>query len=211
MERAQGEPAKLYRYERVLWSLDYQVAGVDEVGRGCLAGPVVASAVLLPRFYPLDEVADSKVLSAQKRNRLYQMILDKALAVSIGCAPAQEVDDINVYQATRKAMSRAVEGLAIQPDHLLVDAIALHEVGIPVWSMVRGDARSGSIAAASIVAKVTRDGMMETYHEMYPQYGFARHKGYATPLHLQALREFGPCPLHRRSFRPVWEAPSLGD
>lgn len=210
LDGGQGPRSAMYRYERVLWSLGYHVAGVDEVGRGSLAGPVMAAAVVLPRFCELGGVADSKTLSAQKRDTLHDFIFDKALAVAVGCAQSQEVDDLNIYQATRKAMVLAVEGLGLGPSHLLVDAINLDEIGIPVWSIVRGDAKSGSIASASIIAKVTRDRLMDELHEQFPHYGFDRNKGYATRRHLEALQEYGPCPHHRWSYRPVRWAQDSG-
>lgn len=203
-------PSLLYRYENTLWSLGYTVCGVDEVGRGSLAGPVIASAVVFPRFTPLEGVADSKTLNPRRRTVLCQEIRQRALAVAVGCAQPDEVDGINVYRASQKAMFRAIHQLAVVPDHLLIDAMPLEEVGIPAWSIVRGDALSGSIAAASIVAKVTRDEIMDQLDETFPQYGFCRHKGYATREHLESLERWGPCPVHRFSYEPVRRAQEAG-
>lgn len=179
------------------------VAGIDEVGRGPLAGPVVAAAVILPRDVELPGVKDSKHLRAAQREACREEILTHAVSVGIGCTEPAEIDRVNILQATFKAMMLAVEGLEVQPDFLLIDGPYTLPLHIPQKGIPRGDQRSLSIAAASIVAKVHRDQLMCEYHALYPAYGFARNKGYGTALHLEALRRHGPCPLHRLSFRRV--------
>lgn len=183
-----------------------RIAGIDEAGRGPLAGPVVAAAVILPVHVRLVGVDDSKQLSEAERERLYPAILEKAAGVGIGVAEAGEIDALNILEATRLAMRRAIENVAPSPDYLLTDAVILPEVRIPLRPIIKGDALSLSIAAASIIAKVTRDRLMATYHERFPQYNFRSHKGYGTAEHLQMLAQFGPCPIHRRTFAPVREA-----
>jgi len=182
-----------------------RIAGVDEVGRGCLFGPVYAAAVILDPRRPVRGLADSKILTAERREGLADRIRATALAFAIGFATAAEIDRINIYQASRLAMLRAVE--AIQPacDYLLVDAITIDFL-VPQQALIHGDARVRSIAAASIVAKVERDRVMTEFDSEYPGYGMAQHKGYATPEHMEALLRLGPTPLHRRSFAPVREA-----
>jgi ribonuclease HII len=182
-----------------------QIAGLDEAGRGPLAGPVVAAAVILPVRCRLPGVDDSKQLSEAKRDLCYSIILEKALAVGIGSADAGEIDRLNILEATRLAMRRAVAQLTRPPDYLLTDAMTLPGVGVPVRAIIKGDALSLSIAAASIVAKVTRDRLMAAYHETFPQYNFQRHKGYGTEEHLQQLVQYGPCAIHRLTFAPVRE------
>lgn len=187
------------------------IAGIDEAGRGPLAGPVVAAAVILPVRCRLAGVDDSKQLSEAQRERLYAAILEKAVGVGIGSADADEVDSLNILEATRLAMRRAVDNLVPSPDYLLIDAVTLSGVAVPARSIIKGDALSVSIAAASIIAKVTRDRFMAAYHEAFPQYNFLSHKGYGTAEHLQQLGRYGPCPIHRRTFAPVREAsPSTG-
>jgi len=194
------------------------VAGVDEVGRGPLAGPVMAGAVILPGDWlkrrrrrltrkknadPRDLLNDSKKLTAAQREIVYEVIAETALAWSVGaCSPAY-IDKAGIVAATRRAMCEAVRGLTPQPEALLVDAVELTEPGLAVKSIIRGDALCGSIAAASIVAKVARDRLMAEMHERYPGYGFDRNKGYATAEHLRSLRERGPCDIHRRRFEPI--------
>lgn len=181
------------------------IAGVDEAGRGPLAGPVVAAAVILPVRCRLAGVNDSKQLSEGERERLYTAILGKAAGVGIGSADAGEIDSLNILEATRLAMRRAIENLAPSPDYLLIDAVALPAVRVPARPIIKGDALSLSIAAASIIAKVTRDRLMAAYHETFPQYNFNLHKGYGTAEHLQRLARYGPCAIHRRTFTPVRE------
>lgn len=183
-----------------------RIAGIDEAGRGPLAGPVVAAAVILPVHVRLVGVDDSKQLPEAERERLYPAILEKAVGVGIGVADAGEIDALNILEATRLAMRRAIENVAPSPDYLLTDAVILPEVRIPLRPIIKGDALSLSIAAASIIAKVTRDRLMAAYHERFPQYNFLSHKGYGTAEHLQMLAQFGPCSIHRRTFAPVREA-----
>lgn len=190
----------LLSYEKEYWSSYRYIAGIDEVGRGCLFGDVVAAACILPQGLVLEEVDDSKKLSPKKRDKLYDLILEQALAVGIGYADAQTIDRINIKQAARLAMKRAVEQLTIVPDFLLVDAEKV-DVDIPQLSIIKGDATSQSVAAASIVAKVTRDRLCQgEWEARYPEYGIAVHKGYATKLHREQLQALGPTPMHRKSF-----------
>ncbi len=179
------------------------VAGLDEVGRGPLAGPVVAAAVILPRRCRFDALHDSKQLSEATRERLYGEILGRAVGVGIGTASAQEIDALNILEATRLAMQRALAALVQSPDWLLIDAVTLPGVALPQRPIIKGDALSRTIAAASVVAKVHRDRLMVDYHQSYPRYNFSVHKGYATAEHVSRLNAHGPCPIHRRSFRPV--------
>ncbi|SDI68157.1 ribonuclease HII [Natribacillus halophilus] len=178
-----------------------QLAGVDEVGRGPLAGPVTAAAVILPVAFELPGLTDSKMLKAEQRELFYNEIVT-AGDVGIGMASPEEIDEINIYQASRKAMVRAVKDLVHPPDHLLIDAMDL-PLDVPQTPLIKGDAKSVSIAAASVVAKVTRDTYMKTLHDQYPAYRFDRNAGYGTKEHLEALDSLGPCPVHRRSFQPV--------
>jgi ribonuclease HII len=180
-----------------------RVAGIDEAGRGPLAGPVVAAAVILPIHARLNGVDDSKQLPAPERERLYHAILDKAVGVGIGSADAGEIDALNILEASRLAMCRAIANLDPAPDYLLTDAVTLPGFHVPLRPIIKGDALSLSIAAASIIAKVTRDRLMVTFHETFPQYNFLSHKGYGTAEHLRMLARFGPCPIHRRTFAPV--------
>jgi ribonuclease HII len=179
------------------------IAGLDEAGRGPLAGPVVAAAVILPARCRLAGIDDSKLLSESERERAYTTVMDRAVAVGVGSASPEEIDQLNILEATRLAMQRAVAALPIAPDCLLIDAVSLPAVAIPARAIIKGDALAISIAAASIIAKVTRDRLMAEYHRLYPEYEFLSHKGYGTGAHLQALAQFGPCPIHRRSFAPV--------
>ncbi len=181
------------------------LAGVDEAGRGPLAGPVVAAAVILPRGVRIEGLTDSKVLSPDQRERMVEVLEGVAVSIGVGMVGAEEIDKTNVLQATVRAMREAVAALALAPDALLIDGPAGIGHTIPQFPLVRGDARSQSIAAASVVAKVTRDRIMVSYDELYPQYGFARHKGYGTSEHMEALRRHGCCPLHRKTFRGVRE------
>lgn len=176
------------------------VCGIDEVGRGPLAGPVVAGAVILPPDCPVLYLNDSKQLSAQKREELYDVILENAAAVGLGFASPERIDEINILQATYEAMREAIGKLAVHPDVLLNDAVTIPQVDIRQVPIIKGDAKSVSIAAASIVAKVTRDRMMEDYDKVFPGYGFARNKGYGSGEHIAALKKLGPTPIHRRSF-----------
>jgi ribonuclease HII len=196
----------LLTFETELWNRGVEwIAGIDEAGRGPLAGPVVAAAVVFPRDTLIEGVRDSKKVPEKEREKLYEMILSRAATVSAGVVDEKTIDRINILQATYQAMRTAVFGLRFQPDHLLVDGRSLPAVNIPQTAIVHGDGKSFLIAAASIIAKVTRDRIMKEYDLRYPQYGFSRHKGYGTKAHVSAIREFGYCDLHRRSFRlPEW-------
>ena len=179
------------------------IAGVDEAGRGPLAGPVVAAAVMLDELNPIKGLNDSKQLGPRTRERLFDEIRGKALCCSIALASVEEIDRLNILQATLLAMRRAIEGLRLRPQRVLVDGNCLPELGMPAHAIVKGDAKVRAIAAASILAKVHRDRLCMALHEAHPQYGFDAHKGYPTALHLAALREHGACAHHRRSFAPV--------
>lgn len=206
-ERRLQEQARLlalYEYEREAWGQGLEiVAGVDEAGRGPLAGPVSVAAVILPHELELPHLNDSKKLSAKMREELYEEIREKAVSVGTALVDAQTIDRVNIYQATINGMYEAIFALKPEPQQVLIDAMPLAGLEIPSRSIVKGDAKSASIAAASIIAKVTRDRLMDEYDKQYPEYGFARHKGYGTAQHIEALRKYGPCPLHRRSFEPV--------
>ncbi len=193
-----------WAWERALWAQGRTyVAGVDEAGRGPLAGPVVAAAVILPPDFDGAGIRDSKKLSAVARERAEARILTEALAVGIGMVEAAEIDRLNILRATHQAMRCALHALAIPVDAVLVDGLPVPDLHPCCQAVVKGDDRCFSIAAASIIAKVTRDRLMCACAEQYPEYGFARHKGYPAPEHLAALEQHGPCPLHRRSFAPV--------
>lgn len=188
-------------FESGIWSGGAEwIAGVDEAGRGPLAGPVVAAAVVFPKHVFLDGVNDSKKIRPRQREILYDLIRSRAAAVGVGVADEREIDRINILQATYRAMRSAILNLSVAPDHVLVDGRAIPEIAVPQTAIVKGDQKSFTIAAASIVAKVTRDRIMVEYDGQFPQYGFARHKGYGTRLHVDAIRKHGPCELHRRSF-----------
>ena len=179
------------------------IAGLDEAGRGPLAGPVVAAAVIFPRRCQVRGLNDSKQLSAAERDQLYVSIRDRATMVGVGSATEKEIDRINILEATRLAMQRAIASLPLVPDFLLLDALTLPLLSIPQRAIITGDCLSFSIAAASVIAKVTRDRMMAGYHMEYPEYNFLSHKGYSTPEHLRLLTRHGPCAIHRRTFWPV--------
>ena len=201
-ERLEKELARLEAmcaYEREYASCT-AICGIDEAGRGPLAGPVAAGAVILPKDCRILYLNDSKKLTPVRRDALFDEIREKAVAFSIGISSPERIDEINILQATYEAMRKAVAGLSVQPDLLLNDAVTIPEVQIRQVPIVKGDAKSVSIAAASSLAKVTRDRMMEEYDAMWPEYGFAKHKGYGTAQHIAALKEYGPCPIHRRSF-----------
>ncbi|MFC5448319.1 ribonuclease HII [Paenibacillus aestuarii] len=190
----------MLEYEKRIWELGFtRIAGIDEVGRGCLFGDVVAAAVILPQGYVLEEVNDSKKLSEKKRNALFEQIMNEALAVGVGIVDVATIEAINIKQAARLAMKQAVEQLGIVPDYLLVDAENV-DSEIEQEAIIHGDALSQSIAAASIIAKVTRDRMCEEWDAIYPEYGLAVHKGYATKHHREMLLRFGPSDLHRKLF-----------
>ncbi|WP_301049291.1 ribonuclease HII [Lactobacillus intestinalis] len=191
-----------FQYERRFWGKGQLVAGVDEVGRGPLAGPVVTAAVIIDKNFDLIDVNDSKKLTPKRRLELYPKILEKAVSVGIGIKNAQVIDEINIYEADRLAMAEAVKNLDRKPDALLVDAMDV-PIAIPQIKLIKGDAKSNSIAAASIVAKVFRDKLMDDYDALYPQYKFSKNAGYGTKDHLDALNKFGPTPIHRKSFEPI--------
>ena len=196
-ERARIETMKVYEkeYESHGW-----ICGIDEVGRGPLCGPVVASAVILPKDCQILYLNDSKKLSEKKREELYDVIMEQAVAVGVGMATPQRIDEINILQATYEAMRQAISNLKIKPAVLLNDAVTIPEVEIPQIPIIKGDAKSVSIAAASIIAKVTRDRMMVEYDRIYPGYDLASNKGYGTKVHMEALKTVGPCEIHRRTF-----------
>ncbi|MDD4334458.1 MAG: ribonuclease HII [Desulfotomaculaceae bacterium] len=202
--------AEMFLYENDLKARGcHPVAGVDEAGRGPLAGPVVAAAVILPDDAVLLNLNDSKKLAPQKREYLAGQIERTSLAWSVGVSSVEEIFSENIHQAGLKAMRRAVVGLAVKPAHVLVDGFKIDRLACPQTPIIAGDGLSASIAAASILAKVTRDRLMDSYHKLYPQYGFDRHKGYGTAEHLQALSDHGPCPIHRTGYRPVRECLQL--
>ncbi len=186
-------------YERKYDFCEY-ICGIDEVGRGPFAGPVVTAAVIMPKDCIIPGVNDSKKLSEEKREELFEIITQEAIEYSIGQIESDEIDRINILNATKKAMTQSVNNLEHRPGIILIDALTLPEITIKQEAIIKGDAKSFSIAAASIVAKVTRDRLMKEYDKMYPQYGFARNKGYGTAEHSKAILEYGPCPIHRRSF-----------
>jgi ribonuclease HII len=201
-------PAPDLTFERSLWSGQVgHVAGVDEAGRGALAGPVAAAAVILPQSPDLEKrlngLNDSKKLTPRQRDRWADALRELTLSWAVGFAEAEEIDLLGIIPATRLAMARALSGLLVQPHHLLLDFLLLPESSLPQTALTKGDCRSASIAAASVLAKVTRDERMDNYDAQFPQYGFARHKGYATRFHLDVLERTGPCPIHRMSFAPI--------
>ena len=196
--------AKLRRFEEDLYDKGYDfIAGVDEAGRGPLAGPVVAAAVILPRGARIIGLDDSKKVSPQRREELACEIKEKALAWSVGIAGVDIIDRFNILQASLRAMHSAVNFLECRPEYILVDAVRIPNIQQPQLPIIGGDGLSVSIAAASIIAKTTRDSIMKEYHEIYPEYGFLKHKGYGTAEHIAALEKFGPCPIHRTSFNII--------
>lgn len=196
----------LHFFEQYYLNQGYQkIAGIDEAGRGPLAGPVVAAAVILAPDRQISGLNDSKKLTSARRQELYPEIMSKAVAVGIGIASNLLIEQINILQATRQAMLDAVNNLAITPDFLLIDGITPIDSRLPQQNIKKGDSRSASIAAASIIAKVTRDGLMLEYHQKWPQYSFDKHKGYGSKAHLAAIRQHGPSPVHRATFRGVRE------
>ncbi len=196
----------MFFYENKLYAQGKNlIAGLDEAGRGPLAGPVVAGAVILPKCCNIRGLNDSKKLSPKKRDSLFNQIHDASLSVGIGIADTEEVDKINILAATHRAMNRAIDNLNISPECILVDGLRVSSLKKPQIAIVKGDSKSASIAAASILAKVTRDRIMIDYAKQYPLYGFEKHKGYATQFHLEAIARFGISPIHRRSFSPVLE------
>ena len=194
----------LYKKEDYLVDSGYNfICGVDEVGRGPIAGPVTVCALILPNSFRLKGINDSKQLSEKKRDEYFKIIMKEALAVSVVSKDEKEVDKLNIYEATRQAMYEAINLLCTKPDYVLIDAMKMPDLDISHDSIIHGDALSASIAAASIVAKVTRDTYMKKMDIKYPNYGFAKHKGYFTKAHREALEKYGPCEIHRKSFAPV--------
>ena len=195
------EPVDLWKFEHAAFADGFSVVcGVDEAGRGPLAGPVCAAAVILPPDIQIEGLNDSKKLTDKKRRELFDVITAQAVSYAVAFCDEKVIDEINILQATFRAMRQAVESLGVRPELALVDGNRAADFGVPVRTIVKGDSLSASIAAASILAKVSRDRLMEQYDGMYPQYGFAVHKGYGTQRHYDALREYGPCPIHRMSF-----------
>ncbi len=197
------EAVDMLAYEKELYLEDITlIAGVDEVGRGPLVGPVVAAAVILPVGFTLEGLDDSKKLTEKKRDKFYDIIMEKAIAVGIGEVSAKRIDEINIYQASREAMIEAISNLNVKPEYILSDAMPL-DIGIPNKPIIHGDALSLNIAAASVIAKVTRDRMMYELDKVHPEFGFARHKGYPTKAHLEALKKYGPLENYRFTYGPV--------
>ncbi len=199
LEAEKERTEQLKVYEKKYAAFGY-VCGIDEAGRGPLAGPVVAGAVILPPDCQILYINDSKKLSAKKREELYSVIMEEAVAVGVGMVSPQRIDEINILQATYEAMREAIHNLSVEPDILLNDAVTIPEVAIQQVPIIKGDAKSISIGAASIIAKVTRDRLMEEYDKILPEYGFASNKGYGTKAHIEALKTYGATPIHRRSF-----------
>ncbi len=193
-------------YERDAWSQGYaSVAGVDEAGRGPLAGPVVAAAVILPQDFDCQGICDSKAMTPAARDRAYDRIMSGATAVGVGVVGHETIDEINILRATHRAMNAALSDLGVAFDYVLVDGLPVRTIPGPSLAIVKGDSKSASIMAASIIAKVTRDRIMVELDRDYPEYGFAAHKGYYCAQHLEAIEKWGPCPCHRRSFSPIAE------
>ncbi|HIE43176.1 MAG TPA: ribonuclease HII [Candidatus Omnitrophica bacterium] len=191
-------------YERSIWRQNIKfIAGLDEAGRGPLAGPVVAAVTIFLPFTEIRGIGDSKKFSPLRRNELFELIKEKALDWGVGIVGERIIERINILEATRLAMEKAIQSLKILPQFLLIDAVTLHNVGIPQKSIIKGDEKSLSIGAASIMAKVVRDMVMQKYHRLFPEYGFNENKGYPTRKHLNALKNHGPCQIHRRTYHPV--------
>lgn len=191
----------MYKYEKETYSKGFKcIAGIDEAGRGPLAGPVVAACVALPKGLLIEGVNDSKKLSEAKREQIYEIIMEKALSVGIGIVDEKTIDEINILNATKLAMKNSIMQMKVKPDFLLIDAVKLDDIDIPQLPIIKGDSLSLSIAAASIVAKVTRDRIMFEYDKKHPEYGFKKHKGYGTKLHIEAIKNYGICPIHRIGF-----------
>ena len=194
----------LLSYEKKLYQSGYSlICGTDEAGRGPLAGPVVAAAVILPKNYTLDGLNDSKQLSEKKREKYYPIIIKDAISYGIGIVDAKTIDEVNIYEASRLAMKKAIASMSVKPDYVLTDAMPIKDLDIPVTSIVHGDALSLSIAAASVLAKVTRDHIMYDLDKKYPEYEFAKHKGYPTKRHLELLKKYGANSEYRFTYKPV--------
>ena len=202
--RHKMEEVDLYKYEKELYCKGIKyIAGVDEVGRGPLVGPVVTACVILPRDFVLEGLTDSKKLTEKKRNLFYDYIMDHAISVGIGIKSEKIIDEVNIYEATKLAMYEAIEKSTVRPEHVLIDAMKLDKLDMPSTSIIKGDAKSISIAAASVIAKVTRDRMLDELDLKYPMYGFKNNKGYPTKKHIEAIEQFGIIEEHRRTFGPV--------
>ena len=201
-EKEEERLIHLKQMEKELYQKGFQtIAGIDEAGRGPLAGPVVVAGVIMPKDSMIEGVNDSKKVSEKKREKLYDLILEEAISYSVAVIGQDCIDDINILNATKQGVSTVVEELDVRPDLIIVDALThIDTKGIPYDSIIKGDAKCYCIAAASILAKVTRDRIMRQWDEIYPQYGFAKHKGYGTAAHIAAIKEYGLCPIHRRSF-----------
>lgn len=201
----------LLKYEQELYNQNIElIAGVDEAGRGPLVGPVVASAVILPKNYHLEGLNDSKQLSEKKRNMYYEILKRDAIAIGVGVIDAKTIDKVNIYEASKLAMLEALNNLSVKPEHVLIDAMKL-PLKIPSTSIIHGDALSLSIAAASVIAKVTRDEMMYELHKKHPEYHFDQHKGYPTKLHLECLQKYGPLENYRFTYKPVHDLIEKGE
>lgn len=200
------EKVDLYQYEHDLWNNEINyIGGVDEVGRGPLIGPVVTACVVLPKDFYLEGLTDSKKLTEKKRDIFYDYIMEHALAVSVGMMDEKVIDEVNIYEATKLAMYQAINNCPIKPEHVLIDAMKLENLDIPSTSIIKGDAKSVTIAAASVIAKVTRDRMMIELDKKYPMYGFKSHKGYPTKKHVEAILKYGLIDGYRKTFKPISE------
>lgn len=200
------EKVDLYQYEKELWKNGINlIAGMDEVGRGPLIGPVVTACVILPKDFVLEGLTDSKKLSEKKREEFYDYIMEHVISVGIGMMDEKVIDEVNIYEATKLAMYQAVEKSKVKPEHVLIDAMKLDKLEMPSTSIIKGDAKSISIAAASVIAKVTRDRMMIELDKKYPMYGFKSHKGYPTKKHIEAIKEYGLIDGYRKTFKPISE------
>ena len=201
-EKEEQRLISLKQYECELRSKGYQyICGIDEAGRGPLAGPVVVASVIMPENSMIEGVNDSKKVSEKKREKIYDLILEEAISYGVGIIGQDEIDEINILNATKKGLTMSLKELIQRPDLIIVDALThIDTLGIPYESIIKGDAKCYSISAASIIAKVTRDRIMREWDKIYPQYGFVQHKGYGTSAHINAIKEYGPCPLHRKSF-----------
>ena len=205
--KSQKNDINLYKFEDELLDKGFRnIAGIDEAGRGSLAGPVCIACCILPPFLRIDGINDSKQLTEKKREELYKIIIKNAIAYNIVFINEKTIDEINIYEATKKGMLEAINGLKVEADYVLIDAMPLGELKTNNKSIIHGDALSASIACASILAKVSRDHYMEKMDIKYPNYGFKHHKGYGTKMHMEALEKYGPCKIHRKSFEPVARA-----
>ena len=195
-----------WQYENELYSKGYKlIGGIDEVGRGPLVGPVVTACVILPEDFVLDGLTDSKKLSEKKRDMFYDIIMEKAISVGIGIMDEDVIDKVNIYEATKLAMYQAVDNMSVKPDYILIDAMKLDKLDVPSTSIIKGDLKSITISAASVIAKVTRDRMMYELDKKYPMYKFAKNKGYPTKDHIEAISKYGILKEHRKTFKPVTE------